>query len=182
MEERNIYLDITRCVGCFSCEAACKQENELAPATLKAALKGNNPAWRRVITVEKGAYGKETIDYISLSCMHCADAPCISVCPNNAISRDAGGSVIVDKNLCIGCKMCLIACPFGIPQFGDDGIMQKCNLCVSRVAEGKEPACVAACPSKALTFGTQRQLSEKIQRKIADKLVLSTGLISGDNF
>lgn len=175
MEAKHIYFDISRCVGCFTCQVACKQENDLAPKTLDAALAQNSPVWRRVIKIEKGEYGKETIDYISLSCMHCADAPCISACPNNAISKTSNESVIVDKNKCIGCKMCMLACPFGIPQYGIDGIMQKCNLCISRVEKGEEPACVAACPSKALTYGTPTEISKKVQQKIADKLVFSTG-------
>ena len=172
-----IYFDIDRCIGCFACQAACKQENDLAPHTLEEALEQTSPIWRRVMEVEQGDYGKETVSYISLSCMHCADAPCVIACPSGALTRDQeNGRVVVNESKCIGCKMCLQACPFGIPQYGKDDLMQKCNLCIDRLEDkDAEPSCVSACPAKALRYGDTAELSKKEQSKVAARLLLATG-------
>jgi Fe-S-cluster-containing dehydrogenase component len=132
--------------------------------------------------VEQGEYGQETVGYISLSCMHCADAPCVIACPTGALVRDAeSGRVTVRQSKCIGCKMCLQACPFGVPQYGKDDLMQKCDLCLARLRDGEtEPACVAACPSRALRYGEPTQLSKTAQEKIAAKLMMATGGKHGD--
>jgi len=176
MAVKQIYFDVTRCVGCFTCQVACKQENDLSPNTIDGALAQTSPVWRRVIEVESGEYGSESVDYVSLSCMHCTEAPCASVCPTSAISRnDEDGVVEVDGGRCIGCKLCMQVCPSGIPQFGVDGVMQKCNLCLQRLSEGERPACVAACPSKALVFESPIELSKRVQEKMGKRLVLATG-------
>ena len=86
--------------------------------------------------------------------MHCEDAPCLMACPTGAIAREAGTRVVkVNAELCIGCHSCSIACPFGVPRFGKDGTMQKCDLCSVRLENGLEPACVRVCPTKALAPG-----------------------------
>ncbi len=180
---KSIYFDIDRCIGCFACQAACKQENDLAPHQLEEVLEQTAPIWRRVMEVEQGEYGQETVGYISLSCMHCSDAPCVIACPTGALVREQdGGRVIVRQSKCIGCKMCLQACPFGVPQYGKDDLMQKCDLCLTRLQDGEtEPACVAACPSKALCYGETAHQSKTTQEKIAARLLLATGGKSGDN-
>jgi anaerobic dimethyl sulfoxide reductase subunit B (iron-sulfur subunit) len=177
MSTKNIYFNIDRCVGCSACQIACKQENNLAPYNLEDALSGTSPIWRNVIEVEQGMYGNESVHYISLSCMHCADAPCVVACPTGALTKSTeDGRVLVDQSKCIGCRMCLQVCPFGIPQYGNDDLMQKCTLCVDRITkEGKEsPACVAACPAKALTYGDTNTVSRDVQQKVAEKLILRT--------
>ncbi|MBI5442342.1 MAG: 4Fe-4S dicluster domain-containing protein, partial [Deltaproteobacteria bacterium] len=116
------------------------------------------------------------ITYVSLSCLHCEDAPCAAACPTGAISKDpASGAVTVRSEVCVGCRTCLLACPFGAPGYGSDGKMQKCDLCSERVASGLEPACVAACPTKALAFGEPNRLAEATQAKYARKLATSRG-------
>ncbi|KUO75848.1 MAG: hypothetical protein APF81_05295 [Desulfosporosinus sp. BRH_c37] len=178
MSKKAIYFDINRCVGCYTCQVACKQENDLAPHNIDDAVEQTSPVWRRVIEVEKGEYGTESINYISLSCMHCADAPCVIACPMGAISKNKeDGRVLIEQSKCIGCRMCLQICPFGIPQYGENGLMEKCNLCLDRFQEtGKEPACVSACPSKALRYGEVSELSRNEQQKAAAKLVLETAI------
>jgi anaerobic dimethyl sulfoxide reductase subunit B (iron-sulfur subunit) len=183
MSKKAIYFDMDRCVGCYTCQIACKQENDLQPHNVEDALKQTAPVWRTVIEVEKGEYHFESINYISLSCMHCADAPCVIACPKGALSiNKEDGRVLVEKSKCIGCRMCLQVCPFGIPQYGEDGLMEKCNLCLARLKEkGKEPACVAACPAKALRYGKATELSRIKQQKAAAKLVLETGNLFSDH-
>jgi anaerobic dimethyl sulfoxide reductase subunit B len=142
--------DPERCIKCFSCETACKQWREIAPATIKL---------RRVYENTAGAFPDVTRTFHSISCQHCADAPCIAACPPGAISKRPAGAqlkvdaiVTVDASLCDGCGQCLAACPFAVPQFDTSGLMHLCDLCSDRLAEGKDPMCSDVCPTQALRF------------------------------
>lgn len=159
------YIESDRCVQCHACQVACKSVNNVELGV----------TWRRVVGVWNGTFPKATFKTISLACMHCADPACQAVCPTGAITKRAqDGIVVVDQNKCIGCKFCLSACPFGAPQFGVSGKMQKCNLCVDRLAAGKQPACVQTCPANALHVGTLDELSKMGQKKSAVKLAGQT--------
>ena len=143
--QKGFYLDLTRCTSCYSCVVACKAHHAVLDETVY---------WRRVMTLETGSYPDVRLANFSMSCMHCGTPACKEVCPTHAIhKRPEDGLVTVDQSLCIGCKMCLMACPFGIPQFGKNGKMQKCNFCLERLEEGLSPACVNVCPAKALHAG-----------------------------
>lgn len=144
-------LDVTRCSGCSACIVACQDQNDLETI-----------AFRLVTKHEAGAYPEAHFAYLSMACQHCGDAPCIVVCPTRAISRgESDGAVLVDRNLCIGCHSCELACPFGAPQFLDDGKMAKCDLCHVRQDHGLTPACVRICPTRALDCGPVEELSAK---------------------
>lgn len=160
------YLDIDRCTGCFACVVACMDQNDLQM--------GSEPtAWRQVFQIETDSPPDIRIQYISLACMHCEDAPCLMACPTGAIAREPGTRVIrVNSELCIGCHSCSIACPFGVPRFGKDGVMQKCHFCSVRLENGLEPACVRVCPTKALQYGDPNQLAIEVERKAAQRLVV----------
>ncbi len=165
------YFDADRCMQCFACEVACKAEHDLEPhVTEEPGTRG--PRWRRVLTTESTSNGDVSVEYLSISCMHCGKPACEAVCPTGAIHKRAeDGIVVVDQSKCIGCHYCFFACPFGIPQYGADGTMQKCNLCVdTRLAEGEKPACVQACCSGALQFGTMEELADLVREKTAHKL------------
>ena len=156
-------FDVSRCTGCMSCIVACLDQNDLPD---------NGSRFRHVSKIEAGAYPEATIRYVSLACMHCGDAPCISACPTGAIAkRPEEGVVLVDENLCIGCHACATVCPFGAPQFPDGARMSKCDFCVTRVESGLEPSCVRTCPTKALGFGTMEKLTEQ-QAEKASRLIL----------
>lgn len=136
-------VDIRRCAGCFACTVACSDQNDLEGSAA--------PVWRTVHKIEDMVLGEAFISYISLGCRHCADAPCLIACPTGAVRREAvTGSIVVMQDLCIGCHICAEACPFNVPGFGASGKMEKCDLCVIRVTQGLEPACVRVCPTKAL--------------------------------
>jgi anaerobic dimethyl sulfoxide reductase subunit B (iron-sulfur subunit) len=145
-----IYVDVNRCVQCHACEVACKVKNGVEPGV----------KWRMVFDFWEGQFPTPSNHTLPYACFHCADPACEAVCPTGAIhKRLSDGIVDIDASRCIGCRSCQIACPFGIPQFGSDGRMQKCNLCVDRVDQGLEPACVATCPAEALIFGTTEALN-----------------------
>ncbi|MBR2789804.1 MAG: 4Fe-4S dicluster domain-containing protein, partial [Eggerthellaceae bacterium] len=124
------------CINCNNCVEACRMWNRTPEA---------GPA-RRKITAYTDSIGR--VRYVSTACMHCEDPACLAVCPAGAISKGEGGIVTVNKDRCIGCKYCFQACPFDIPRFaeeGEDRAMHKCDMCASRLDEGRIPACVDNC-------------------------------------
>jgi Fe-S-cluster-containing dehydrogenase component len=134
--------DPQRCIKCYTCETACKQWKEIAAGTVKL---------RRVYEVATGTFPEVTRTFHSVACQHCAEPPCIGACPPGAISkRVTDGIVVVDADKCDGCRECLEACPFDVPQFDQDGIMRLCDLCADRLAEGRQPICTDSCPTGAL--------------------------------
>jgi anaerobic dimethyl sulfoxide reductase subunit B (iron-sulfur subunit) len=167
MQDYGLYIDLTRCTGCFACAVACMDENDLE-------VDQGSRGWRRVLRVEKGTYPEARIMFASLACMHCGDAPCILGCPTGALRREEGSpAVTVESPLCVGCHSCLLACPFGAPHFGRDGKMEKCDLCAERLAHGLEPACVRVCPAKALQVASFEELSARAAATSAERLVAS---------
>jgi anaerobic dimethyl sulfoxide reductase subunit B (iron-sulfur subunit) len=156
------YFDTKRCIKCKSCEVACKQWKGTKAANVKL---------RRVEEITEGVFPDVKRHFLSISCRHCAKAPCIEACPTKAIVRHPNGIVIVNQDECIGCKVCLDACPFGIPQFDEDGLMQKCDMCIDRIENGQAPMCAATCPTQALRWGTLEELSEFATRKAVENLV-----------
>ena len=144
------YLDQDRCVQCHACEVACKAHNNVELGI----------TWRHVAGMWAGHYPDLMYRTISYSCMHCGQPSCLDACPTGAITKRAeDGIVVVDRDRCDGCEACATACPFAIPQFGQDGTMQKCDLCTDRLAQGKAPVCIGTCPSEALRFDTVEALS-----------------------
>lgn len=130
------HFDPALCIGCHACEVACKSWRGLE----------NGIHWRRVQSRFAGSFPSPRLISISVSCLHCTDAPCLSVCPAGAISRSPDGAVLADPALCIGCRQCASVCPTAAPRFGADGTMQKCDLCHGL----DQTPCVLACPSGAL--------------------------------
>lgn len=169
------YFDQTRCTGCFTCIVACKDWNDVdaGPAS-----------WRRVITIEKGKYPDLFVAFLATACYHCVEPACISACPVNAITkRELDGVVVVDREACLGkdnCDMCLQACPYDAPQFGaeENAKMQLCHFCLDRLEENKKPACVDACPMRAMDAGPIEELrAEYGDTREAEGFVYSEKLI-----
>lgn len=152
-----------RCVDCESCVAACREANH-TPEGVKA---------RRKVERYRKANGEEV--YISSSCMHCENPACAQVCPAGAISKDEGGIVKVDHDLCIGCKYCYQACPFGVPRYVAGIGMDKCDCCQEAgVALGGTPNCVNACKFRALYYGPIDELQHAFGDR-AKAIECSTG-------
>jgi Fe-S-cluster-containing dehydrogenase component len=163
--EKTIYLDIERCSGCGACVVACMDQNDIFPE------KGQ-PPMRMIYQVEDGKYPNARIHHVSLTCQHCEDSPCIVACPTGAIARDKNTkAVIVNKEQCIGCHSCALACPFGVPRYDAEEKMIKCNLCSERVEAGLQPACVRVCPIQALRFEPVNQIQKEKQLKFAVSVV-----------
>ena len=148
------WFDQSKCTGCKACSIACKDKNDLpVGVTWRSVAEYTGGSW--VEDERTGSFTNNVFAYYtSISCNHCADPICVSVCPSTAMHKGENGVVSVDPSVCIGCRYCEMACPYSAPQFNPDkGVMTKCDFCVDRIAAGEEPACVAACPSRALGYG-----------------------------
>jgi len=149
-QQLGFYLNVDRCVQCHACEVVCRTHNGVSRGS----------RLRQVVGVWAGKYPDLIHRNFSFACMHCGEPDCVTACPNAAISKRAeDGIVVVDQDRCDGCKDCAEACPFGVIQFGKDGSMHKCDFCIDRLAEERQPACVETCPAEALSFGTMEALS-----------------------
>ena len=165
MAKYGILFNADKCIACQACFVACKEENQVHPGMKWVRIDRQEDPKARVIT------------YFRVSCQHCEEPACMKVCPAKAISKGKFGEVLVDQAKCIGCKMCLAACPYGAPQFNDAkvttywpgkkplverplepwqqhvaGKAEHCTLCSHRLAKGKKPACVENCSTGALTL------------------------------
>ena len=168
--KKQIILDVDKCVGCGACVVACMDQHD----RMFDHPEGEAPN-RRIIAAEIGSYPDASIRYASVACMHCADPACVMGCPTGALYKDPEtGAVLANKALCIGCHSCAMACPYGVPTFGPDGKMRKCDACMERQKAGLVPACVKVCPTGALMLLTEDELKAwqtKEQQKKAEKMV-----------
>jgi len=165
---KTIIINIEKCLACKSCEIACAVAHSKS-GVLEEAIAEQPKPQRRVTVESAGGFG------VPMQCRHCEDAPCITVCPTKAIHRlQDEGPVLIDQDLCIGCKFCLMVCPFGVIDVSSDGkVMVKCDLCFERAKQGQGPACVEACPTKALKFADEREFVNSKRQKTAGEFVLS---------
>lgn len=140
MKQKRLQINTDRCMGCCACEIACKMEYELPKGIRFIVMKEN----------EDDTFLKEKLRFTFKICRHCDNPACMDVCPQKAIYKRADGIVLVDESLCTGCRLCLAACPYQVPQFSEAGTMKKCSMCASRQDAGLTPACVTACPAEAI--------------------------------
>lgn len=150
MEQLGFLYDTTRCVGCKACQVACKEKNKL----------GTGDFFRRVDTLFDVNSGKKL--HFSGTCNHCENPACVAVCPTGAMFVSADGTVQHDDERCVGCGRCVHHCPYGAPSLNKvTGYAQKCDACAALRKVGQEPACVAACPTRALQFGPLKKLASE---------------------
>jgi len=181
-----LVIDLDTCVGCHACAVNCKEWNT---GGYHAPLTDQNPygadpdgVWfNRIHAYEVadnnvgGGAGRAV--YFPKSCLHCDNAPCVTVCPTGAsYKRTEDGIVLVDESMCIGCKLCSWACPYGAREYDvDAGVMKKCTLCIDRIynenlpEEDRVPACVATCPVKARHFGDLGNPNSEVSKLVAER-------------
>ncbi len=152
-------IDLRKCMGCHACSVACKAEFDVPL--------GNFRSW--VEYVEKGTYPNVSRHFVPRLCNHCNHPPCVSVCPTGATwKRKEDGIVVVDPDICIGCKYCIQACPYDARFLNPvTGVADKCDFCLHRVSKGLEPSCVQTCIGRARIFGDLNDPESEISRLVA---------------
>lgn len=172
-------IDTAACVpGCNDCVTACNKENGLSGGTA-----ATDSQWIRKIEIKDISSGREVS--LPMMCQHCEHPPCVDVCPTGASFKRADGIVLVDKHRCIGCRYCMMACPYKARSFVHEplhdqnpdvprgkGTVESCTLCVHRIDQGGQPACAEACANKVILFGDLNDPASEISKKV--KSVVST--------
>jgi len=176
----SVLVDVTRCIGCRACMRACKTANDLPNNTDLSV--GFPVSWERqtlrfdqwtVVNPESGinAAGAKVTRNVKTQCMHCLEPTCVSVCPVGALTKSELGPVLYYEDRCIGCRYCIMACPFDVPKYewysGLSPVVGKCQFCTrERLSQGQRPACVEACPTGALKFGRREALLFEAKARI----------------
>jgi formate dehydrogenase iron-sulfur subunit len=161
-----ILNDTTLCTGCERCVEACKHENHLGadlPRRWKRSI--DDLSSTRFTTIVK----LERSHFVRRFCRHCERPACVSACIVGALQKTAEGPVIYDSSKCIGCRYCIMSCPYGIPRYDWQSrtpYVRKCTMCYPRISDGQMPACVEACPEKATIFGSREEMIRKAYHRI----------------
>ena len=169
MGRKGFYVDMTACVGCRTCQIACKDKNNLKVGTL----------FRQVRTFETGAYPHPGVYHFSGTCNHCTNPKCVEGCPTGAMYIDTDLTVQHDDSKCIGCKYCVWNCPYGNPKFIPElGVVHKCDMCKDLRKQGLNPACADACYMRAIEWGDLDELKAKHPTATSDLPILPKSTIT----
>ena len=169
-----VLVDTTKCVGCRACEAACAESNQLdGPAHLAddRVFEQRRLTDQQTFTVVNRAEPNlpDQARFAKKQCMHCLEPACATACPVRALEKTRTGPVVYHADRCLGCRYCMVACPFEVPKYEYESAVprvRKCTFCGDRQAKGLEPACTSVCPSGALTFGNRTALLEEARRRV----------------
>jgi len=160
MSRKGLLIDVAECRGCYRCVEACKRKNGLP----FEGVRDETLSYRSFTVVQK-----KDEQFVRKMCMHCETPSCVTVCPVGALVKKESGAVVYDADRCMGCRYCMVACPFGVPTFEWNEWnprVRKCILCADRIEQGLPPACAEACPTEATLFGDRDQLIEVAQYRI----------------
>ncbi len=182
-EQVGVLVDTTLCIGCRQCEEACNRRNKLPrpekPFRDQSVLRERRRVNDRAFTVinehlgaPSPAQATKSSTFVKSQCMHCLDPACVSACIVGALTKARDGAVVYNPDICIGCRYCMVACPFQIPAYEYSKALtprvRKCEFCTDReLGTGANPACAAACPTEALVFGKRAQLLELARTRIS---------------
>lgn len=184
LEFHGILYDSARCKGCRGCEYDCADANELPLPIPTKDIKGLRKPDEGHRTVINEYHTSKGIVYAKMQCMHCNEPACAAACLTQAMHKTEEGPVIWREDKCMGCRYCMVSCPFDIPKFeyhSPNPKIQKCTMCYdTRVKNGELPACVENCPNEALTFGTRRELLKEARRRICENPDLYVDEIYGE--
>lgn len=172
---KGVLVDLTKCIGCGSCTVACNLWNGLGFGEEKPDMnlqrKLNDKNWTVVNSHEINDEQQQPVwRFVKQQCFHCQEPACVSACFSKALQKDENGAVVYYPHLCVGCRYCMVACPFDIPKYEWDKsfpLVTKCQMCSTRMAEGEAPACVAVCPTGVMTFGDRDTLLQQAKDRIA---------------
>ncbi len=170
-EFMGILYDSTRCVGCQTCEFSCAEANNLPEPTdypEVGVVRKTDETRRTVVNAYETSAGEV---YVKRQCMHCNQPACASACLTKAMLKTKESPVIWREDKCMGCRYCMVSCPFDMPKFeynSPNPKINKCDMCFNRQKEGKLPACVENCPAEALVFGTRRELIAEARKRIIE--------------
>jgi formate dehydrogenase iron-sulfur subunit len=170
MTSMAILTDVTRCIGCEECVAACRRINGTGPDRLyRWQRDASQLSANRWTTLAQAPNNR----FVRLQCRHCLDPSCVAACPVGALQRTERGAVVYDPEICMGCRYCMVACPFGMTRYEWDSPtprVSKCILCYHKLSEGEltQPACTAACPTQATIFGERHAMLDEARRRIRD--------------
>ncbi len=184
VEFQGMLYDATRCLGCRACERVCAKahdlpepQDELKAGVVRRTNESQRLAINNCITSKGEVYARN-------SCMHCNEPACAAACLTQAMYKTKEGPVVWRGDKCMGCRYCMVSCPFDVPKFeyhSANPKIQKCDLCYDRFKEGKIPACAEACPGDALTFGTRRELIAEAKKRIFENPKDYYNQIYGEN-
>lgn len=172
MKRKSLLISPELCIGCRACQVACKSWNQLEGT--KTNNRGTfenppdlNPALYNKIRFVEVPSDKNDMRWLFVSqrCMHCDDAGCMKICPSpGALYKTKEGAVVFNKDKCIGCKLCVAACPFDVPRYDRNDKVSKCTMCADRIAENLVPLCAKTCPTGAIKYGDRDELIAQAQK------------------
>ena len=174
---KGVLVDLTRCIGCRGCQVACKSWNERSTGTTRNSGNFTNPpqlnadTYTHIRFIENEKDGAPVWSFVKDQCMHCKDPACASACPVGALRKTASGAVTYTFEKCIGCRYCMLACPFYIPKYEWSKVLpwvQKCTFCSDRMADGKVPACIKVCPTNVMLFGSRDEVMKEAEKRLKD--------------
>ena len=159
MTQKNTFvIDLDRCIGCHGCHVACKQENNVSLGLY----------WNQVVNIgPSGTFPNVEMYFLPTLCQECENPPCVTVCPTKASYQRADGVVLIDRAKCIGCKLCMKACPYGARSYNTETkVVEKCTTCAHLTDSGEKPACVKNCVGKARLYGDRNDPNSDVSKAL----------------